>query len=94
MKFFLIGTGVSLIGILLSIIIWDVHMISTITSRIGFIFLLWHAFFPGHSSMVTECGQTQQWKQKKVGFKEMRLHGVLLIWQFPTLPLHLSFTTI
>ncbi|MEK4082081.1 DUF5316 domain-containing protein [Solibacillus silvestris] len=47
MKFFLIGTGLSLIGILLSIIIWDVHMISTITSGIGFIFFIVACIFSG-----------------------------------------------
>lgn len=40
MKYFLTGTLISLIGILIAIIIWDVHMISNITSGIGFIFLI------------------------------------------------------
>lgn len=40
MKYFLIGVGFTLIGILLSIIIWDIHMISNITSWIGLVFLI------------------------------------------------------
>ncbi|MER2028844.1 MAG: DUF5316 domain-containing protein [Solibacillus sp.] len=47
MKYFLIGTGLSLIGILFAIIIWDVHMISNITSGIGFIFLIVACIFSG-----------------------------------------------
>lgn len=47
MKYFLIGFGFALVGILLSIIIWDVHMISTITSGIGFVFLIVACLFSG-----------------------------------------------
>ncbi|WP_339174282.1 DUF5316 domain-containing protein [Solibacillus sp. FSL R5-0691] len=47
MKYFFIGTGLSLIGILLAIIIWDVYMISNITSGIGFIFLIVACLFSG-----------------------------------------------
>ncbi|MEK4387686.1 DUF5316 domain-containing protein [Solibacillus sp. FSL W7-1464] len=47
MKYLLIGTGLSLTGILLAIIIWDVHMISNVTSGIGFIFLIVACLFSG-----------------------------------------------
>ncbi|MER1990641.1 MAG: DUF5316 domain-containing protein [Solibacillus isronensis] len=47
MKYFLIGMGLSIIGILLAIIFWDVHMISNITSGIGFIFLIVACIFSG-----------------------------------------------
>src|SRR5690606_9124736 len=47
MKYLLIGTGLSLIGILIAVIIWDVHMISNITSGMGFIFLIVACLFSG-----------------------------------------------
>lgn len=39
MRYFLIGILLSLIGILVSIVIWDVGMVTTITSGIGFFFI-------------------------------------------------------
>lgn len=39
MKTLLLGICLSLIGVLVSIVIWDVEMVSTITSGIGFFFI-------------------------------------------------------
>lgn len=40
MRYLLIGILLSLIGVLASIVIWDIEMVSTITSGIGFFFIV------------------------------------------------------
>ncbi|MDF2066648.1 DUF5316 family protein [Bacillus sp. Cr_A10] len=39
MRYFLIGILLSLLGILVSIVIWNLGMVTTITSGIGFFFI-------------------------------------------------------
>lgn len=39
MKYILFGVLLALIGSLVSIIVWDIHMVSVITSGIGFFFI-------------------------------------------------------
>ncbi|MEI4770185.1 DUF5316 family protein [Psychrobacillus sp. FJAT-51614] len=39
MRYFLIRILLSLIGVLVSIVIWDIEMVTTITSGIGFFFI-------------------------------------------------------
>ncbi|MEK5215974.1 DUF5316 domain-containing protein [Psychrobacillus sp. FSL H8-0487] len=40
MKYFLFGILLSLIGILVSIVIWDIEMVTTITGGIGLFFII------------------------------------------------------
>ena len=40
MKYFLFGVLLSLIGILVSIVIWDIEMVTTITGGIGLFFII------------------------------------------------------
>lgn len=40
MKYFLFGILLSLIGILVSIVIWDIEMVTTITGGIGLFFIV------------------------------------------------------
>ncbi|QDQ02357.1 hypothetical protein FOH38_18780 [Lysinibacillus fusiformis] len=39
MRYFFIGIFLSLIGALVSIVIWDIEMVTTVTSSIGFFFI-------------------------------------------------------
>ncbi|MFB5089748.1 DUF5316 domain-containing protein [Psychrobacillus sp. PGGUH221] len=47
MKYFLLGILLSLIGVLASVVIWDIEMVTTITGGIGVFFIVISFVFSG-----------------------------------------------
>lgn len=72
MKYFLIGTLLSIVGIIVSLIFWDVHMVTEITGAIGLVFIVVAMIFSGslgsgdriRANLATESDTNREYRNK------------------------------